>query len=168
MSSGGIVDVGGERITNVGEPTRPDHAATKGYVDDSGGGSQPVLIQDFAFDTPGIVAGITLLTPAAGSVIGVGLSIPTTPFDGSGPFINVYFDGDDPDVDAIAQTDATQTNTPFKSTGASIALNGMWPAGGQMLICGGAAVKLNLDDNNGGDPGSTVGEGTVYVYHYSP
>ncbi len=46
MTTGGIIDVGGERITNLGEPTNDDHAATKGYVDDSGGGSQPVTPPD--------------------------------------------------------------------------------------------------------------------------
>lgn len=37
----GIIDVGGERIVNVGEPTNDDHAATKAYVDNNAGGGLP-------------------------------------------------------------------------------------------------------------------------------
>lgn len=45
MTSAGITDFGGERLVGVGEPTNPDHAATKHYVDtNSGGGSSPVVV----------------------------------------------------------------------------------------------------------------------------
>ncbi len=85
MSSGGIVDVGGERITNVGEPTRPDHAATKGYVDDNGG-SQPIeVIGPIAvvYNDPDFVTGIAITEMNQYDILLSWGIVVTTAFDAS-------------------------------------------------------------------------------------
>lgn len=164
MTSSGTTDFGGERLVGVGDPTNDDHAATKKYVDDNsgggGGGSSPSITSfPFAHDTPGLVDGVTILSLADQQILlALFVSLPVA-FDGTTP---VMWVGTDDNPAILVNTDATVTDSPPAP--------GLWyfAAGsfGTTTIYAHPAVDLKLyvtNGNVGGNPGSTVGAGEVYM-----
>jgi len=141
------------------------------------GGSQPGAARllgpfPFSFNTPGLLTGVTIYTPAIDDVVLNGFIIPSVYWNGTSPIGDIG-------------TFVGNTKGWLKLTGAGVASMedqgfenfGAIPSGAgfgeyeQGFVCTGNPMKVVVSQNGesgGADPGSTQGEAGVYLLVSTP
>ena len=143
---------------------------------EAGGGSQPVIAItfDFAFDTAGLLAGLTVpgYTPKAGDLVAFNTRIlPSVAWDGTTPFGDIYFGSATTRcffTSTVSPIDMTSLGSPQPGGNLNIDGTQYYPA----IVEADAdvlQVAVSQDGTKGGaDPGSSVGAATLYVVVFRP
>ncbi len=180
----GIYDIGGERLVNVGEPTNPDHAATKRYVDENGGiATVPIavptesVIDSTTYDDPtGAERKIVVLVVADDETIAQSVALPGDDFPRTcmlGDITDGWFFGDgtfNPYDDGPYLTLSAKSLTMHGGTPGGFITVGLAPGSNRLfgeavvpaLLLGSSnSVRLN---SGVGDPNGAVGgeQGDAY------
>jgi hypothetical protein len=132
------------------------------------GGSQPFVRVPLAFDTPNLVlTGIDAYVPAPGDhVLWINsyMSI-TTAWDGTTPHLNFTYSDLASEYVSFALDGADGVNADVHTTQAKVSMQGdlNWTFF-DSFFPDATPLRLIVDDGNGGDPGSTQGEGELVLF----
>ncbi len=163
----GIYDIGGERLTNVADPTNPDHAATKRYVDNAGGTQATLALSAAQLRTITATPIQIVAAPVAGYAIWpidwfLQYTFGTYPYAGS-PKVCVGYAGDTTEILKAQMQYFTSENlvavdAPSESTSLYANANGgamvIFGSGGSFSV-GPVATAVKAAGGSGYAPGDT-------------
>lgn len=160
-------DANALKITNLADGVDPQDAATLSQI----GGSQPVAVTRvaFAFDTPDILTGIPVFTPAADELVALaGISV-SEAFNGTTPIVRLFSQGDDPDADDLLGNNGGQiafADTPIGGHAVSLSAPFIFITFAT-LYADATPILLALTDGSGGAPGGSTGEGVLILLRFT-